>query len=174
VRGQVLVFTGEGKGKTLAAFGLVLRLAGHGRKVLVVQFVKRPGESGEVRALEPLSAQVTVKPLGRGRLDLKARPRRDEDLAQVREAWAETLRLLANGRYDAVVLDEIVFVVAEGFLPVADLLRFLDGKPPELTVVMTGRGKLDELIDRADCVTEMMKRKHPFDTGQEALPGIEY
>jgi cob(I)alamin adenosyltransferase len=174
VRGQVLIFTGDGKGKTLAAFGLALRLVGHGRKVLVVQFVKKPGESGEVRALERSSGEVTVKSLGRGRLDLSARPRRAEELAQVREAWTETRRLLASERYDAAILDEVVFTVAEGFLPVADVLRFLDEKPAELTVVMTGSGNVRELIDRADYVTEMKKLKHPFDRAQEALPGIEY
>ena len=174
MRGQVLIFTGDGKGKTLAAFGQALRLAGHGRKVLVVQFGKKPGESGEVRTLEQCSAGVTVKSLGTGRLDLSARPRRSEDLAQIRRSWTETLRLLADEHPDAVVLDEIVFAVAEGFLPVDDVLRFLDERPAELTVVMTGRGNVRELIDRADYVTEMKKLKHPFDRGQEALPGIEY
>jgi cob(I)alamin adenosyltransferase len=174
VRGQVLIFTGNGKGKTVAAFGQALRLAGHGRRVLVVQFLKQPGRSGEVRALRRCSGRVTVKSLGKGRADLTARPPRAGDLAQIRRSWTRTLRLVATVRPDAIVLDEIVFAVARGFLPVEDVLRFLDEKPPGLTVVMTGRGKVRRLFARADYVTEMKTIKHPFDKGRKALPGIEY
>lgn len=173
-RGQVLLFTGEGKGKTTAALGLTLRLTGHGRRVLIVQFAKGASESGERRAFERLSDLVTVHAPGTGRLDLKARPRRDKDVRQVRDSWQEALRLIRTGGCDAVVLDEIVFVVAEGFLPLAEVLAFLDERPPHLTVVMTGRGNVPEFVERADYVTEMKKVKHPFDEGAEALPGIEY
>jgi cob(I)alamin adenosyltransferase len=117
---------------------------------------------------------VTVKSLGKGRVDLTARRPRGKDLALLLRSWTETLRLLAADRWDALVLDEILFAVAKGFLPVEDVLRFLDEKPPRLTVVMTGRGKVRKLFARADYVTEMKKLKHPFDKGQEALPGIEY
>lgn len=173
-QGRVLLFTGEGKGKTTAAFGVALRLAGHGRRVLIVQFAKGGFESGERRALSKLSDLITVKPLGGDPLDLKARPRRACDLAQVRDAWTETLRLLQAQACDAVILDEIVFVVSHGFLPAEQVAAFLDERPPGLTVVMTGRGDVPELVERADTVTEMKKIRHPFDEGREALPGIEY
>jgi len=174
VRGQVLIFTGNGKGKTLAAFGQALRLAGHGRRVLVVQFLKKPGKSGEVDALKRCSGRVTVRSLGKGRVDVAARPRRPKDLARLAGSWAETLRLLTTKPWDAVILDEIVFAVARGFLPAEEVLRFLHERPPGLTVVMTGRGKVRRLLARADYVTEMRKLKHPLDRGQKALPGIEY
>jgi len=172
--GRVLVLTGDGKGKTTSAMGQVLRLVGHGRKVLVVQFAKGSEDSGERRALERLSDLVTVKALGTGWLDLEAQPRRAEDVAAVRAAWEETVRLIDAGDHDAIVLDEIVFVVSAGFLPVEHVLRFLDRRPHDVTVVMTGRGEVPELIDRADTVTVMMKRKHPFDRGWKATAGIEY
>jgi len=172
--GAVLMFTGDGKGKTTAALGLALRLAGHGRKVLVVQFAKGEVESGERRALGKLGDLVTLVPLGRGRLDLKTQPRRAEDLEQVRESWDEALRLIQTSAPGAVVLDEIVFVVSAGFLPVREVLTFLDGRSPELVVVMTGRGEVPELVERADYVTVMRNVKHPFDRGVEARPGIEF
>jgi len=172
--GRILVFTGEGKGKTTAAIGQAVRLAGHGRRVLVAQFAKGARDSGERRALERLSDRITVRALGAGWLDLKVRPRRDDDLRQVRDAWTETRRLVASGDYDDVVLDEIVFVVGAGFLPERDVLAFLDARPPSMTVVMTGRGDVPAFVARADTVTEMKKIKHPFDEGRPAQPGIEY
>jgi len=172
--GRILLFTGEGKGKTTAAMGQVLRLAGHGRKVLVIQFAKEPGTSGEQRSLEKLSEWVTVRALGKGWLDLAARPPRDEDLKQVRAAWGEACDLIRAGDYDAVVLDEIVLMVSAGFLPADDVLRLLDSLPAEMTVVMTGRGEVEELARRADTVTVMQKVKHPFDEGGRAARGIEY
>jgi cob(I)alamin adenosyltransferase len=172
--GQVLVFTGDGKGKTTAAMGLALRLAGHGRRVLVVQFAKRPGGSGEVRALGKLGALVTVKSLGRGWLDVRSRPRRRKDIEQVGRWWEAALRLIRSGKWQDVVLDEAVFVTSAGFLPVEKVTAFLDERPPEMTVIMTGRGKTAELVRRADYVTEMKEIKHPFDKGRRALPGIEY
>ena len=172
--GPVLLFTGEGKGKTTAALGLTLRLAGHGRKVLVVQFAKGNMESGERRALEKLAELVTLVPLGKGWLDLEVQPRRPEDVRQVRESWQQALRLIETGDYDAVVLDEIVFVVSAGFLPAEDVLGFLDAKPAEMTVVLTGRGDVPEFVKRADYVTVMHNVKHPFDQGAKPAPGIEY
>jgi cob(I)alamin adenosyltransferase len=172
--GKVLLLTGPGKGKTSAALGQVLRMAGHGMSVLVVQFVKGAREAGEHRALKRLADLVTVKPLGKGWLDLKAQPRRAEDLKQVRDAWVETQRLVRGGDFDALVLDEVLFVVSAGFLPAGEVAAFLDSRPEGLTVVLTGRGEVPELIERADYVTVMQSVKHPFDKGGEALAGVEY
>ncbi|HUU43066.1 MAG TPA: cob(I)yrinic acid a,c-diamide adenosyltransferase [Planctomycetota bacterium] len=172
--GRVLLFTGEGKGKTTAAMGQVLRLVGHGRRVLVVQFGKGSRDSGERDALARFGDLVTVIAPATGWLDLSAQPRRAEDLEAVRETWRQTLRLVDTGDFDAVVLDEIAFVVAEGFLPVDDVLAFLGRRPRAMTVVMTGRGAAPELVDRADTVTEMRKIRHPFDEGRRADAGIEY
>jgi len=172
--GRVLVFTGEGKGKTTAAVGQAVRLAGHGRRVLLVQFAKGSRASGERVALERLSELITVKPLGAGWLDLKTHPRREEHVRQVAEAWTDTRRLLESGDYDDVVLDEVVFVVGAGFLPVDAVLAFLDAKPRTMTVVMTGRGDVPALVARADTVTDMKKIKHPFDDGRPADAGVEY
>jgi cob(I)alamin adenosyltransferase len=170
----VLLFTGDGKGKTTAAMGQALRLAGRGRRVLIVQFVKRPGVSGEERAMRKLAPLVTFKALGKGWLDLSARPRRAIDVERVERSWREALRLIRSRPWDAVVLDEVVFVVSAGFLGAEKVAAFLDARPRRMTVVMTGRGKPKALLARAGYVTEMKKIKHPFDRGRRAMEGVEY
>ncbi len=172
--GRVLLFTGDGKGKTSAAMGMVLRLAGRGKRVLVVQFAKPPGTSGEQRALRKLAPRVVVKPLGAGRLDLSAKPRRQRDLDDVAGQWHRAVKLASSRAWDAVVFDELNFVVCAGFLPAERVARFLDARPRGVTVVLTGRGRSREILRRADTVTEMRKVKHPFDAGRPAQAGIEY
>ena len=175
-KGPVLLFTGDGKGKTSAAMGTALRLAGRGKRVLVLQFAKPPGGSGEERALKKLAPEVRVKALGKCRLDLSARPRRVRDLDDVARQWDRALALMSLARWDAVVLDELNFVVCAGYLPARKVTAFLDARPSGLAVVLTGRGKSRDIVRRADYVTEMKNRKHPFDPDSigTAIRGIEF
>lgn len=173
-KGLVLLFIGNGKGKTSAAMGTVLRLAASGKRVLVVQFAKAPGTSGEQQALRKFAPRVVVRALGRRWLDVSARPRRRDDLDDVARQWKTALALIARGRWDAVVLDELNFVVSAGFLSATTVAGFLDSRPAGLTVILTGRGKVRALVARADTVTEMKKIKHPFDAGRPAVRGIDF
>ena len=172
--GQVLLFTGDGKGKTTAALGLVLRMVGHGMRVLIAQFAKGTFPTGEAQACRRLGEAVTFMTLGEGWLSLGAKPPRREDLDQAGRAWRKFLKLAGDGDYDAIVLDEVNVLVAHGLLPVEEVTRFIDGRPRRTTLVLTGRGSVPELTERADYVTEMRNLKHPFDKGQSALRGIEY
>lgn len=171
--GQVLLFTGDGKGKTTAALGLAVRMAGHDMRVLVVQFAKGTFPTGEEEAMRELGQAVTFVTLGEGWLHLGEGPPCTQDVEYARRAWEKFLRL-ASGDYDAIILDEINVLLAHKLLPVEEVTRFVDDRPVGLTLVLTGRGRIGELVERADYVTEMKKLKHPFDHGQSALPGIDY
>jgi cob(I)alamin adenosyltransferase len=173
-RARVILLTGEGKGKTTSAMGQVLRLVGHGKRVLVVQFAKGDWPSGEREALKLLGDRVTLLVTGGGWLDLNAEPRRPEEVARIGAAWREALNLLNAGDFDAVVLDELAFVVGAGFLDADEVTAFLTRRPADLAVVITGRGAPPKLIAAADIVTEMRCVKHDFDAGRSAAEGIEY
>ncbi len=171
---RVLLFTGNGKGKTSAAMGAVLRLAGRGKRVLVLQFAKPPRGSGEELALRKLAPKVVVKPLGKGWLDLSAKPRQSGDLDDVARQWKKAMALVSRGRWDAVVLDEANFLVSSGFLGAAEVAAFLDSRPAGQVVILTGSGSNSEILRRADYVTEMKSIRHPFDKGIPAVRGIDY
>jgi cob(I)alamin adenosyltransferase len=173
-RGRTIVLTGDGKGKTSAAMGMALRMVGHGWKVLVVQFGKEQEASGEVRALAAFDKQVTLRSFGGGWLHPEEEPLRADEVAQVNDWWARAVALIDEGDWDAVVLDELMFVAARGFLAVDAVTEFLDRRPAALSVVITGRGEAPEIIARADTVTVMEDVKHPHRDGQPAQPGIEY
>lgn len=171
--GIVQVYTGTGKGKTTAAWGLALRAVGHGHAVAVVQFLK-PSSSGEVRAAERFEDQLSVfgetRPYDpgldqRGSDELRVDSRRNLDTA--REA-------MLSGRYDLVVLDEINMVLWYEFVSRDEMLRFLAARPNGVELVLTGRYAPDWLISAADLVTEMTAVKHTSDTGMKARKGIEY
>jgi cob(I)alamin adenosyltransferase len=174
-RGLVVVYTGNGKGKTTAAMGLALRAAGYGRKILVIQFVKTwfTGEKGGFEHIP----NVEFIQAGKGFYKILG----DSLPEQVHvDAAKQALELaqsrIATGNYDVVVLDEIIGSVTGGLLPLESLLALIDNKPPQLDMVLTGhRGKeLPQLLERADLVTEMVKIKHPYDSGILAKKTIDY
>jgi cob(I)alamin adenosyltransferase len=170
-RGIVMVFTGEGKGKSTAAFGAALRAVGAGWKVLVVQFVKAPLATGEVVAAARLAPELRVVSAGKGFVREGTGPSLEEHARAARDA----LDLCRNaGDADLVVLDEVNFALSKGLVGVAEVLRFLDERPPRMTVILTGRGAPKELLERADLVTEMREVKHPFRQGAKARKGIEF
>lgn len=176
-KGLLIVHTGKGKGKSTAAFGLVLRALGHGMRVGVVQFVKGKWESGERAALERFPGQVTIRALGEGfTWDTQDRAR---DVAAAERAWAAAREMIEAGRgpepaYDMVVLDELNIVLRYDQLPLDGVVETLAGRPPGLHVVVTGRNAKPEIVEIADLVTEMTELKHPFRAGVKAQKGIEF
>lgn len=172
-KGLVIVHTGEGKGKTTAALGMVLRSLGHGYRVAVVQFIKGAWCPAERRVLEHWSEQMTWHALGEGfTWDTQDRER---DRRCVQQAWALACGYIKNPAYHLTVLDEVNVALKLGYLEINQVLVDLAAKPPQTHVVLTGRGAPPELLDYADLVTEMTLRKHPFRTqGIKAQAGIEF
>ncbi len=171
-KGLVIVHTGTGKGKSTAAWGLVMRTLGHGRKVGIVQFVKGRRETGERRFLERFPELVEIRVMGQGfTWETQDRAR---DIEAARAALAEAARMLRDPELHLVVLDELNIVLRYDYVPLAEVLAMLENKRPDLHVVITGRNAPQELVEAADLVTEMRLVKHPFREGVKAQIGIEY
>ena len=171
-KGLLIVHTGPGKGKTTAALGLILRAAGHGFPVGLVQFVKGGWSPGELAALARFDDLVTMRVLGKG-FTWETRDRaRDE--AAARAAWDEALAMLAEPRYRLIVLDELTQALRHRFLETGPVVAALSARRPGLHVAVTGRNAPPELIEAADLVTEMKAVKHPYQAGVKAQAGIEF
>lgn len=169
-RGYVQVYTGEGKGKTTAAFGLAVRAAGAGLRVYIAQFVKgRP--YSEAAALRPFADRITIRQFGRGCF-IRGTPT-PEDVRLAETGWAECERIVAGGRHDLVVLDEANVAAALGLFPVERMLSLAARKPRHVELVLTGRGADPRVLEAADLVTEMRDVKHYFRQGIPARTGIE-
>jgi cob(I)alamin adenosyltransferase len=177
-KGLVQVYTGDGKGKTTAAFGLALRAAGCGNNVLIFQFLKPPTlELGERQALARSGLPIRVESLeAQWHLFRSVRSEQDRATAgaAVREALARLTELAAQRAYDVLILDEIVFCLALGLGQIDDIKRLIEQKDAGVELILTGRGATPELIEMADLVTEMKKIKHPYDKGVGARRGIDY
>ena len=169
-KGYVQVYTGDGKGKTTAAFGLALRAAGYGLRVFIAQFVKG-GQYSEIKAMEKLKDNITVKQYGRG-FFIRKKPG-DEDVKAAEVGLTEIKELSASGKYDLVILDEINIAVYFKLLSVEDILDLIDLKPDDVELVLTGRRVDPKVIERADLVTEMREIKHYYKNGVVARKGIE-
>jgi len=169
-RGLVFVHTGDGKGKSTAAFGLALRAHGRGKAVKIYQFMKVPSARfGEHRMFEQLG--VPIEGLGDG---FSWKSRDLEHSAQLaRDGWVRAAATIRAGEHFLVVLDEVMYPLRYGWLPLDDVLSCLRERPPHVHVVLTGRGAPQELIDTADTVTEMLMHKHHFKAGVPAQRGIE-
>ena len=171
-RGLLIVHTGAGKGKSTAAFGMVLRCLGHGMRVGVVQFVKGAWGTGERTVLARFPDLVTCRAMGEGfTWDTQDRAR---DIAAARAAWEVATQMIADPSYRLVLLDELNIVLRYGYLAVAEVMAELKAKPRDLHIVVTGRNAPAELVEAADLVTEMTLVKHPFRAGVKAQPGIEF
>jgi cob(I)alamin adenosyltransferase len=172
-KGLVLVFTGDGKGKTTAALGLVLRTLGHGEQVAVIQFIKGGWQPGEARALELFGEALHWHALGEG-FTWETQDR-DRDRELVQRAWSRSLDYLADPGRKLVVLDEVNVALKLGYLETEQVLEGLATRPALTHVALTGRGAPEALLERADLVTEMKLRRHPFrEQGVKAQAGIEY
>ena len=177
-KGLLIVHTGKGKGKSTAAFGLVLRALGNGMRVGIVQFVKGKWQTGERPVLERFADQVDLRVSGEGfTWETQDRAR---DIAAAEAGWAAAKEMIeaCRGeapRYDMLVLDELNIVLRYDYLAVAEVVEALNHRPPDLHVVVTGRNAKPELIEAADLVTEMTMIKHPFrEQGVKAQKGIEF
>ena len=171
-KGLIAVFTGTGKGKSTAAFGMALRALEHGMKVGVVQYVKGAIDTAEPRAFARYGEQVEWHRLGEGFSWLTQDPELDRKAAA--RAWERTLALLARPDVGMVVLDEIIVALRLKQLEQDAVLAALAGKRADLHVVLTGRGASDELLAVADLVTEMKMIKHHYRAGIKAQRGIEF
>ena len=169
-RGLIIVNTGDGKGKSTAAFGLALRAHGRGKKVKIYQFMKVPSARfGEHRMFEQIG--ISVEGLGDG---FSWKSKDLEHSAQLaRDGWLKAKASILSGEYFMVTLDEITYPLIYGWLPLDDVLETLKSRPKEVTVVLTGRRCPQEIIDLADTVTEMGMIKHAFQAGIPAQRGIE-
>ncbi len=172
-KGLIIVNTGNGKGKTTAALGMVLRSLGHGYNVAIIQFIKGAWEPAEKAAFDSWGDQLAFHAMGEGfTWDTQDR---DRDIHMAELAWAKSLEYISNPRYRLVLLDEVNIALKLGYLSVETVLTGLNQKPDTNHVVLTGRGAPEALIARADLVTEMTLIKHPFKAqGIKAQAGVEF
>ncbi len=170
-RGLLVVYTGDGKGKTTAALGMVFRALGHGLRVSVVQFIKGKWKTGERRFAESLP-QLRFEVMGLGFTwesdDLS------RDAARARAAWETARAEIQSGERDLVVLDELTYAVHFDFVSLEEIIDVLQRRPPRVHVVVTGRNAPEALLSLADTVTEMTAQKHPFTTGRKAVIGVDF
>jgi cob(I)alamin adenosyltransferase len=172
-KGLIIVNTGNGKGKTTAALGMVMRSLGHGYKVAIVQFIKGAWEPAEKAVLSKWSDQLEFHAMGEGfTWDTQDRER---DIEKATAAWATSLEYILNPEYRLVLLDEVNIALKLGYLDVETVIEGLARKPEDSHVILTGRGAPEQLIAIADLVTEMSLIKHPFrEQGVKAQAGIEF
>jgi len=175
-RGLLLVYTGDGKGKTTAAIGLAVRATGRGKKVLMIQFIKSPERTyGEKIIFDRLGIEIVQKGVG---FTWTKTP--EEHRAALKEAWSFAREKLMGGEYDVVILDELNNALAidrfpiDDVLPLADVLETIQSRPRHIHLVITGRSAKQEIMDMADLVTEMKPIKHYYDEGIPAVLGVEF
>jgi cob(I)alamin adenosyltransferase len=171
-KGLLLVHTGPGKGKSTAAFGLVLRALGRGWKVGVVQFIKGAWETGERLALQRFGDDVEWHTMGEG-FTWETQDR-ERDVAAARRAWDKARELMARDEIRLLVLDELNIALRYDYLPLDEVVAKLQSRRPDLHVVVTGRNAKPELLAAADLVTEMTLVKHHFAAGVKAQEGVEF
>ncbi len=170
-RGTVQIYTGNGKGKTTAALGAALRAVGHGKRVVMIQFLK--GRLyGELAAVDRIEG-LTIEQYGRDEfVDPKNPASVDVELAQ--KGWARVHEMVSDEKLDMLILDEVNVAVSFGLIPLPEVIELLKNKPPRLELILTGRYAPDELIELADTVTEMREVRHHYQKGIRARKGIEY
>jgi len=169
---MVHVYTGEGEGKTLAVLGLALRAIGHGKKVVMIQFMKGRKDTGEYLVKDRLKPEFELYQFGRGKFVNLENPE-DVDRKFAIEGLKFAIKIL-DKKPDILILDEINLALAIGLLDIKDVINLLDKLPEEMTVVLTGRKAPKEIIDRADLVTEMRYIMHPFERGMGGRKGLDY
>jgi cob(I)alamin adenosyltransferase len=170
--GLVQVYTGNGKGKSSAAFGLALRAIGRGLKVYAIQFIKGGFDYGELYVVDKLP-NLKLKAFGRGKF-VTEKPPGKEDVKLAEQALALAEEVVKSGEYDIVILDEINVALNLKLIEIEKVLELMKNKPKYVELVLTGRYAPNEIIEAADLVTEMREVKHPFNKGYQARKGIEY
>jgi cob(I)alamin adenosyltransferase len=174
-RGLIIVYTGDGKGKTTAALGLALRAVGRAKKVLMLQFIKGSWDYGELHSAKRLAPEFELVPMGEGFVGIidDTKPFETHRLSAQETLTAAREKIL-SGIYDVVILDEVNYAVRGRLIELQPILDLLKDKPPHVHVVLTGRNARPELIEMADLVTEMKEIKHPYQKGILAQKGIDY
>ncbi len=173
-RGLLMVFTGNGKGKTSAAMGVALRAVGQGFRVLMIQFIKGSWHYGELDSSRMLGGAFEIRPMGRGFVKAGAGKPDPEDVRMVEEAWNTAVEAISSGQYGLVILDEINYAIHYGMLPISRVTDGLARRPEQVHVICTGRNADPKLIEAADLVSEIKEVKHPFHQGVLAQRGIDY
>ena len=171
-KGLVQVYTGKGKGKTSAAFGLALRAIGRGLKVYVIQFIKGGFDYGELYIVDKLP-NLKLKAFGRGEF-VTEKPPGKEDVELAQEALALAEEVVRSGEYDIVILDEVNVALNLRLISLGKVLELIKNKPKHVELILTGRYAPVEIVEAADLVTEMKEVKHPYNKGFQARKGIEY
>ncbi|MHB8124808.1 MAG: cob(I)yrinic acid a,c-diamide adenosyltransferase [Desulfitobacteriaceae bacterium] len=172
-QGLIQVYTGDSKGKTTAAFGLAVRAVGHGFKVFIIQFMKGQDYYGELQGLKRLEPECQIEHYGGKGWVYKGNPS-PEDIQEANKAFQRAKEIIAGGQWDIVILDEIFNAIWFEVLSEDELLKLLEIKPPHIEIVLTGRNASDNIIAKADLVTEMVQIKHPYEQGINARKGIEF
>lgn len=170
--GLVHVYTGDGKGKTTAALGLALRAVGHGLKVYMIQFMKGSIDYGELIASKQIP-NLTIKQFGRAEFVDKANPKK-VDISLAEKALSHAKTILAERKYDVVILDEINVALEWKLINLNDVIELIQQRPKNVELILTGRYAHPKIITIADLVTEMKEIKHPYQKGIKARKGIDY
>ena len=174
-KGLVVVYTGNGKGKTTAALGMCIRAAGYKKKIKILQFVKGSWKYGELKGIELLKEFVEMEQVGEGFVGIVDDNKEfsvHQEAARTGLAYAR--EIIHSGKFDIVILDELNVAIDLGLVPLEDALELIRNKPDLLHIVVTGRGAKQELIDLADLVTEMREIKHPYQKGILAQRAIDW
>ncbi len=169
-RARIIVITGNGKGKTTSGLGTLLRAWGHGQKVAFLQFVKAREDTGEFQALRKMDG-VDVFVMGAGFL-WTGKP--EDHYRAAAEAFQKAQELIHSGKYDVVVLDEVVFAAHKGLVDESELVTLLKSAPATMTIVLTGRHASEALMEVADTVSVIEPAKHAFEQGIAAMKGVEW
>lgn len=172
---MILIFTGNGKGKTTAALGQALRSVGNGKKIKMIQFIKGPWESGEEESAKKFAPNFELVKGGIGFVGILGdkHPRFAHEEA-ARKTWGLCKEAAESGKYDMVIMDEINVALDLKLIDADEVKTFLESVPKGIDLILTGRGAPEWLIDMADLVTEMKDIKHPYDSGEKAKKGIEF
>lgn len=173
-RGLVICYTGDGKGKTTAALGLAVRAVGAGLRVRMLQFIKGEWKPAELKGLALLGDRFSMEQLGIGFVTYKPKHPYEKHVEAARTAWEQAKAEMQSGAQDVLILDEINNAFRFGLLAAAEVIEAIRIRPPELHVVLTGRGAPPEIIAIADLVTEMKSIKHPYERGVPAQYGIDF
>lgn len=174
-KGLVIVYTGDGKGKTTAALGLCIRAVGYDENICIIQFIKGSWKYGELDGIKKLAPNVELHQKGLGFVGIiDDKLDKTEHIRAAGEALVFAGEKIQSEKYDIVILDEINVAVNLGLIKVEEVLKLIEKKPGLMDLVLTGRSAKQEIIDRADLVTEMREIKHPFKKGIKAQKGIDF
>ena len=174
-KGLVIVYTGNGKGKTTAALGMALRAVGYQHKVCMLQFIKGSWHYGEIDSSKKLEPNFELIAVGKGFVGiLDDNSPREEHEKYAAEAVRICREKIFSEKYDVIILDEVNYAINLGLIEVQEIIKIIKEKPSELDLVLTGRNVKDEIVELADLVTEMKEIKHPFKSGIKAKKGIDF